>query len=237
MRLVAKWDMEIFTHNNEPSFRFVLWKYWKFLFYGLSTKYIIKKWHVECLWILWSFTADLDGQEESWWANPWNMSVYQDLWGWCILWLSRCNRLKLFKESARLRSLSSWIFSFRACFISYKHWLEFANHTPAYWGPVYECMRTWHVEYEKYAPSNVTVVDEMYCLSINSLGISPKMLQLCSFCKAPSDEVIVTLLVRFSTKLTFWSILFILELACTASNAAHIENKWHAQIGKLLLKK
>ncbi len=58
--------------------------------------------------------------------------------------------------------------------------------------------------------------------SIQYLNTVTKVLPLCSVCQAPSYESNLTLLTPFPTELAYLSMLFILEVVCTAY---HLKNK------------
>ena len=52
----------------------------------------------------------------------------------------------------------------------------------------------------------------------------------------PLYEPRLILLAPFSTQLAYLNMLFIPEMACTASNAGHLKNKYQIQRSKLLQK-
>ncbi len=69
--------------------------------------------------------------------------------------------------------------------------------------------------------------------SINIQDTFTNVLLLCSVCQAPCYEHNLTMLVPFPTELAYLSIIFILEVVCTACSADHLKNRWHAQITNL----
>ncbi len=60
---------------------------------------------------------------------------------------------------------------------------------------------------------------------INICDTVTNLIPLCSVYEASSYESILTFLAPFPTELAYLSMLFILEVLCTAGSAEHLKNK------------
>ncbi len=77
-----------------------------------------------------------------------------------------------------------------------------------------------HQKHYVYSMSNVIMVGEKLTLNTVTYGAP-----LCSVYSAPSYVSNLTLLAPFSTELAYLSMLFILDMVCTAGSADHLKNQ------------